>query len=201
MTSTNFVSKHSTLLIGLIIVLVTFLPGAAFSDSTIDRTELSTKIWVQGGFFTPARETMRSIYGNALNCAGGVERRICSRFSLGAYGGYLEQNKGTIQLKYRNIYVVPTVTFLLHESKRLGLYSQLGVGLNFREVFSLKWFYEQRDFGLSGNLALGFDYLLAGPLVLGARTTFDYIFDADPTLGDFGNTGGWNFQLTGGLMF
>ncbi|MBU8932531.1 MAG: hypothetical protein KOO62_00850 [candidate division Zixibacteria bacterium] len=194
------VSRVLVLAICLLIVSIGLIPATVSSEAIADQRESNYKVWVQGGFFTPARGKMRSIYGDALSVAGGAEIRISGRLSVGAYGGYLELDKGDIPLKYRNIYVVPTVTFSLLENERLNLYSQLGVGLNFREI-QFKWLYEQRDFGLSGNMAVGVDYLLSGPFILGARTTFDFIYDPDPTLGDFGNTGGFNFQIRGGLVF
>ncbi len=117
-------NRPSVVCLGLSVLLMILIGGTANSQTTVDRGERSYKAWVQGGYFTPARSNMRSIYGGALNIAGGVEKRISSKLSAGVYGGFLEQDKGSIQLKYRNMYIVPAVTLWLFENERAGLHSQ-----------------------------------------------------------------------------
>ena len=110
-------------------------------------------------------------------------------------------DKGNLYLKYRSFYFGPMVTYLLHEGARHSIYSQLGVGLNYRKIHAYGNAYKQKDFGPSLNLGVGADYTVAGPVFVGAKVIFDYIYDANPDQGDFGNTGGFNFLINAGVVF
>ncbi len=151
------------------------------------------------GYFTPSRSAMRDLYGDAVNTVGAIEYRLHNKFFAGVFGGYIEQDElSPLYLKFRNPHLGPTVTYLIKEGSRYQFYGQVAAGLNFRKVTTLKLLAEQEDFGVSSHLTLGFDYLVKAPVYVGAKVTYDYTFDSDPTLGAFGNTGGFNLVLVVG---
>lgn len=184
------------LIIGLLLIPVTSNAG-----NFTPRNETSLKVTGNAGFFIPARSNMEKLYGTSINTLGSIQYRLCCKFYVGAFAGYIEMDKGNLYLKYRNIYFGPMATYIIQEGERHSLYAQMGIGLNYRKIHAYTEAYRQSDFGLSLNLGLGTDYTIAGPVFVGGKVIFDYIYDAHPDQGDFGNTGGFNFLVNAGVAF
>ncbi len=184
------------------LVLILFLIPITSNASEISpRNETSFKVTVGGGLFTPVRTKMSKLYGTSINSSGSIDYRISSRFYLGVFGGYIELEKGDLYLKYRSFYFGPMATYLIKEGERHSIFGQLGIGFNIRKIHAYTKAYKQKDTSPSFNLGLGADYNIFGPIIIGGKVAFDYIYDSNPTQGDFGNTGGFNFLINAGVAF
>ena len=191
-----------TNIIGIALVIILFLiPMTSNALDFTPRSETSLKISANGGFFTPIRSNMGKLYGTSLTAGGSIEYRISSKFYLGVFGGYIKLDKGDLYIKYRNIYFGPMASYLIREGVRHSIYGQLGIGFNVRKIHAYSEAYIQKDMGPSLNLALGADYIIVGPVFIGGKVAFDYIYDSNPDQGDFGNTGGFNFLINLGAEF
>ncbi len=184
-----------------LVVILFLIPVTSKAQNFTPLTETSFKISANGGLFTPVRTKMADIYGITFSAGGSIEYRISNKLYLGFFGGYVKLDKGDLYIKYRNIYFGPMVSYLIREGEGLSIYSQLGIGFNLRRIqaYSHEDSYIQKDMGPSLNLALGADYTIVGPVFIGGKVAFDYIYDSNPDQGDFGNTGGFNFLFNAGI--
>ena len=185
----------------ILIIVLLLIPVTSNAQKFTPRSETSFKVTANAGFFIPARSNMERLYGTSINTLGSIQYRLCCKFYVGAFAGYIEMDKGELYLKYRDIYFGPMATYIIQEGERHSLYAQMGIGLNYRKIHAYTNAYRQNDFGPSLNLGLGTDYTVAGPIFVGGKVIFDYTYDAEADQGDFGNTGGFNFLVNAGVAF
>jgi len=198
----SFVGQNSSAVLPIMLLIILLLsPLTSNAQNFTPRNETTFKVTGNAGFFIPARSNMEKLYGTSINTLGSIQYRLCCKYYVGLFAGYIELDKGELYLKYRNIYFGPMFSYVIQEGERHSIYGQLGIGFNYRLIHAYTKAYKQKDFAPSLNLGLGTDYTIAGPVFVGGKVIFDYVYDADPDQGDFGNTGGFNFMVNAGVAF
>lgn len=194
------------------LVMLSILLLASFDAKICAQEALSKQsLTVHGGYFVPARKTFRDVYKDSFGFGLQYEKSMINRINITIEAGYLFQDTSLINSKYTNLYVMPGVTFRIDSGGNVAWYWGLGVGLNFRKIsanvhamdaggndLGMRNF-SYSDFGPSVNIAFGSKIKLSQSMFLSPRVAWDYIYDAHPELGDFGNTGGVHFSIGLGM--
>lgn len=203
--------NESLILLFLLITILIIGPLTAQAQQEYPQPE--NKIVARGGYFLPYRGEFKDIYGSQFNGVLQYERSISERVSIGLEASLIILKKSDFILKYRNISATPFANFCFFESNRSSFFASLGIGLNFRRV-SGDFYYSspedqpigvkntgQNDFGPSMVLGIAWEEMISSRIFIIPKVNYDYIFDPHPELGDFGNTGGFNFTIGAGVHF
>ena len=199
------------ILLFLLLTLVIIEPLTAQAQQ--ENLQLENKIIARGGYFIPYRGHFKDIYGSQFNGVLQYERSISDRVSLGLEAGFIILTKSDFILKYRDISFTPLANFCFYRYSRSSCFASAGIGLNFRRVSGDFDFRSpaneplgvenigQNDFGPSIVLGMAWEEMISSRVFIIPKINYDYIFDPHPDLGDFGNTGGFNYTIGVGMHF
>ena len=157
------------------------------------------------GYFTARRQMFRELYGSFLNYAVSYQRPIAGRFDLSLRAEFIRLAENGPALKYWVGSLTPMLFYPLPRQAGLQPVIGAGLGLSHRRVIvtavAVDAFGEpygeitatQKAWEVCAVATFGLDVDVSERLVLGAHTYFDYFPSGDPTVGDFGDTGGFHF--------
>ncbi len=194
----------------LITVAVLWVPLDAFAMERVPKLSWDNTVEAQGSFNYARRGDFRELYGNGITFAIRFEHRLGGKLGIGAHVSRVQMCKAdsddAVKLKYRDFAVTPMLTYTLVRSGQMRLFGGGGFGLSLRKIILETLIYDivtgdpmysvefdQSEIRLRSLVMLGADLSLGGSVFLGARVTYDRHFLGDAELGDFGDTGGFNF--------
>ena len=175
--------------------------------------EPSNRIDLEFGYFTCRRETFREIYGSYFDYGLNFLHRINNRWSWGLRTEFVYLHEKESVVKYWSLSQTPMVTYTLSDQSGFVPVIGAGAGLTLRNVIASLVRVGGDGLHRSGVTATqrelsvvlvgmaGLDYHLSHSIVMGGRFHFDYHPLGDPTVGDFGDTGGYHFTFRLGRKF
>jgi len=210
---------------GLVIIIALSLPVEVSAGETAASWAQRGSIEIQGGYFMGRREPFRDIYGEGVSFGAWYRRNVANRISFG-----IKLNRVQLSEKHGEVYLSPsevdtnkvthrdfaasaTLTYELYRSNALRVFGGAGLGFSFRKVTldsPVEATADDPDASLDmsisetspyGLLILGGDILLTRSIFFGIRASLDRHFFGDPQMGEFGDTGGFNFGGGIGIGF
>ncbi|UCG61072.1 MAG: hypothetical protein JSV52_12190 [Candidatus Zixiibacteriota bacterium] len=201
----------------LVVVLVLLTAADAGANDVINKLAWRNTVEAEGSFNYARRDIFRNLYGNGLTIAIKYERVLNERIGLGVRLSRIQlcdaEEYSVIKLKYRDFAIVPMMTYTLTHTGGLRLFSGGGAGFSFRKIAlessaTDETIFDQHAVNVAqteatvlGLVMLGADIRLGRSLFFGARVTWDHHFFGDVEVGDFGDTGGFNFGGSLGFGF
>ncbi|UCG61074.1 MAG: hypothetical protein JSV52_12200 [Candidatus Zixiibacteriota bacterium] len=211
-------ARWLTSITALLTIFSLAIPSGAGAVEVVSRPVWSNTIETQGSFAYGARGGFRELYGNGLTLALRYEHRLGEKTGLGVHVARVQQcdagEYAVVKLKHRDLAVTPLLTYSLVRNRQVRLFGGGGMGLSFRKItletliydivtgdplFEAE--YDHSETSVHSLLMVGADFRLGRSLFFGARVTWDHHFFGDVEVGDFGDTGGFNFGGSLGFGF
>ncbi len=175
--------------------------ATATNESGVEITTGSHRIDFEVGYFTSRQRTFRELYGNSTDFAFGYQRPLASHLAVCLRAECFRLTEYGPDREYANMSLAPMVLFTPQPRALVQPTFGVGIGLSLRKVIMIipgrvaEYPYPpskatQKELSVFGVVMAGVDLNLPGRFVPGVRAYFDYLPFGDPTVGDFGDTGG-----------
>ena len=212
---------HSCFLAIVLSLLAGLMPHSSSAQDQIVSGEnvvvasdkLSNRIDLEFGYFSCRRESFKDIYGSCFDYGLNFEHRMTRRWSWSLRTEFMWLHEEESKVKYWSLSETPMLICTLSDESGLASLIGAGIGLTLRNVMaSLAQVGENYDDlddltatqrELSAVLVgmAGVDIHLSRSIVMGGRFHFDYHPFGDPSVGEFGDTGGYHFTFRLGHKF
>jgi hypothetical protein len=175
--------------------------------------ETSNRIDLEFGYFTCRRQTFRQLYGSYFDYGLSFQHRFNSRWSWSLRTEFIRlADHHDWTLRYWTISFSPMLIYRFGDHSTLQPVIGGGVGASYRNVtamydppgepgLSREFLARRQELSVSTTAMAGVDFHVSNAIVLGARGYFDYHPLGDPSVGEFGDTGGYHFTFRLGHKF
>lgn len=216
----------TVVLVALAMVVAPGFSGEVLAGETPAGLAEQSSIEIHGGYFLGRRDTFREIYGEGVAFGIWFRQQVADKIGIGIRLSriQLSENHGEIYfseddirpivMTHRDFAAAMTMTYELAATNSMKLFAGGGLGFSFRKITfdsPLEETVEDTpdsspDMSINetspyGLVMLGGDIALTRSVFFGLRVSLDHHFFGDTMMGDFGDTGGFDFGGSLGIGF